>query len=398
MSKVKVVLVSDSPYATTGLGRLTRYFLKMFPDFYWYIWGTHHPTHVNSPTKVKPVYNKNDYSAEFEIISPAQFGHEYAFEFLPEYLKQVKPDYFLTCIDFDRLASVFDEIKKTQLITKFTWVNYYPLDRQKMLSLEKRFFQLPDINIGITKHAQNWATEIGVKGVGQIYHPIDASEFPFISKKDKEEFRVKYFGENYKDNFIVGSVNRSTWRKDPARTIQAFAEFYKNNPDSMLYMHGSRKTFQGADLYEIAVNFDLTSKQIRFPEGLHETYGFNKQALNNVYSTFDVFVTSSMGEGFGYTTVEALLTETPIIAPHNSSFPELIQDNGYLVDTVELVNTYNGNSQMWPIANTQQIVDKLQHIKDNSEEAKEKAKLGKEWVKKNLNLKTIEKQWRKILK
>ena len=55
------------------------------------------------------------------------------------------------------------------------------------------------------------------------------------------------------------NLNRNQQRKDIPRTIAAFAEFHRQIPESLLYLHMAKKD-QGWDLPEItqAYGFDIT--------------------------------------------------------------------------------------------------------------------------------------------
>jgi glycosyltransferase involved in cell wall biosynthesis len=50
--------------------------------------------------------------------------------------------------------------------------------------------------------------------------------------------------------------------------------------------------------------------------------------------TVDVFLLSSLWEGFGYVLVEAMASAKPIVALNSSSEPEIVQDGktGFIVD------------------------------------------------------------------
>lgn len=405
MSKKKILLISDSPYSTSGLGRMARYFMEMLPEYQWIHWGVNHPKHEISPRYARPIYDINDFNGDFKIISPQQFGDQkdptYAFSYLTAVIKQEKPDYVITSIDYNRIVAHFETIQQLKMVIGFKWINYFPVDREYTYASELQSFKFPDVNVCISKFGVNKIKEFDKKvKIDQIYHPIDAAEFPEVDNKEINEFKQKYYGGVLgKKDFLVGTVNRNFARKDPVRTLDSFIKFNKKNPRSMMYFHGSRITYEGHDLTAIANQLGITPQKLIFPSvDFAETDGYPQEVLNKIYRTFDLFTTSSMGEGFGFTTVEAMLCEVPIIAPKNTTFPELVQDFGYLVDTKDWVFFYNNYDVPWPIVDQKDFVDTMQYVYDNKEETKEKTKKGREWVIKNLNLNTIRDQWKKILK
>jgi glycosyltransferase involved in cell wall biosynthesis len=397
----KIVLISDSPYATTGLGRMSKYFLKMLPEFEWSIWGFLHPDFNIRKGYYFPAYDEKDFDAKFKLLSPRSYtDDQYGFDLIPNFIETEKPDYVITSMDFHLAANLIKVIKELKFTIPFTWINYFPMDREDYKELEADMYVHPDINVCITKFGVDKINSINPKiKIHQIYHPLDIDEFPTLTRSERRNFRFKTWPTIKKDTFLFGTVNRSFARKDTARLVTAFTKFLKQTKDTSAYIHGSRYTFEGVDLGRLAFENQAPEKRLTFlPETISEVDGVPQETLNKIYRSLDLFVTCSVGEGFGFTTVEALLTETPIIAPRNTCFPELVQDFGYLIDPTEYAFIIPKATTMWPVVNVDKIVNQMLYVKDNYKEAKEKAKAGSRWVKENLNLDIIAEQWRQILK
>jgi len=397
----KILLVSDSPYATTGLGRMSKYFLKMLPEFEWTVWGAHHPEfHVRNGVHT-PIFSPDDFEAKFQILSPKTYTKDQlGLEIVPSVIDQLKPDYVITSMDYDKVVdSILEGLKQAQFSGNFKWINYFPIDREDYKMGEASSFRYPDVNVCITKFGQGKIKEQNPRlPIKQIYHPIDASEFPEIKKKHIENFRSKTFKGVDKTDFLIGSVNRSFARKDTPRLVRILSEYFRDNEGVKGYIHGGSTTYEGLNLYNVAKESQIRPQSLFFlPESVPETDGVSPDDLNKIYRSMDLFLTVSTGEGFGFTTVEAMLTKTPIIAPHNTSFTELVQDFGYLIPTAEMAFHHNGNTCMWPLVNTDAVKEKITYVRENYDEAQEKANLGAKWVKDNLNLDVIANQWREIL-
>lgn len=398
----KILLISDSPFATTGLGRMSKYFLKMFPDFEWVVWGFLHPEYNIRSGAYIPYYDKKKYP-NLKLYTPKSYtDNQFGFEYIPTLIEQEKPDYVLTSFDFDKSASIASEIKKLQFTMDFKWINYFPVDREDFFPMEITAFRYPDINVCITKFGQNKIKSVNSSiKIEQIYHPIDASEFPVLDSDEISEFKTKFWKDIKKNTFIIGSVNRSFARKDTGRLVRVLSQYIKENQnlDLFAYLHGSRITAEGLDLAQVAYINGLPEKKMAFlPSTISEVDGIPNEILNKIYQSLDLFITISTGEGFGYSTVEALLTGTPIIAPANTSFPELVQDFGCLIEPSEF--TYlnlKGNTAMWPVVNMDDVYSSISEVINNYKLYKEKALAGQKWVKENLSLDIISSQWRKIL-
>jgi len=156
---------------------------------------------------------------------------------------------------------------------------------------------------------------------GNTFYPLPSSE---VSK-----FRSEYFGEN-SNKLIITNVNRNQPRKDIPTTIFGFLEAkrrwkeegLKNEP--FLYLHMDGKDPMGWDLKAILMQTELEEgvdymifDTKKYPEGA------SLDLLNKIYNATDIYVTTTLGEGWGLTLTESMATKTPIICPLSTSFIEM---------------------------------------------------------------------------
>lgn len=87
--------------------------------------------------------------------------------------------------------------------------------------------------------------------------------------------------------------------------------------------------------------------------------GFDQVAVNMMYNLSDVFLTTTFGEGAGLTTLEALATGTPTIAPLNSSLMEYIGRAGTLIPCVGHVSFSHDMGSQRPLVSVPRVVDAL---------------------------------------
>lgn len=395
----KVLLVSDSPYATTGLGRMSRYFIRMFPEHEWFVWGAHHNHFEVQKGKWITRFDQSDFEADFQVFSPFTLGtnDHFAYQYLGKFIEQVKPDVLLTSADFDRILPAMQDIKNLQFAMDFKWINYFPADREDIKEGEADAFRFPDENVCITKFGLEKHAHIAEKiGMKQIYHPIDIEDFPEL---DKLEAREKAFPSLSNIEIMFGAVGRSFSRKDSARlTVAASRHLAKYNGD-FFHIHGSHTMSDTrVDLRQIAKFNGCPPNTISFlPEQVSEVDAISQEAMNRVYASFDVYVSASLGEGFGYPTVEAMMHELPMILPNNTSFPELAGKFAYLIDPSGDSFAVPGNSSYWPHMSTEDMVEKFGWVRNNLDKAQEKARGARQWVINNLSLDVIKEQWRPIL-
>jgi len=191
------------------------------------------------------------------------------------------------------------------------------------------------------------------------------------------------------DNFIFTNLNRNQQRKDIPRTIAAFYEFKKQVPNSTLYLHMAKQD-QGWDLPEVvkAYNMDITSDVI-FPENFGPNQGFPRQVVNMVYNASDCILSTTLGEGWGLSWLEAMATKTPIIMPANTAIVENItKDRGWLVDCGTNPSLFtvvpNDNEVVRPLVDVESMVKTMLEIYNNPAEAKRRAENAYAWVHTNM--------------
>jgi len=212
------------------------------------------------------------------------------------------------------------------------------------------------------------------------YHPLNTQEV--------KEFRGRYFGQ-HADKFIFMNLNRNQQRKDIPRTIQAFVEFRKQVPESLLYLHMAQKD-QGWDLPEVckAYNLDITSDVI-FPQNFGPNQGYPRQIVNMLYNCVDATISTTLGEGWGLSWSEAMATKTPIIMPRNTALTEAIsEDRGYLVNSGTnpslLTVLPHDNEVIRPLVDVEDMVVKMLDVYNDYDKAQARAEAAYEWVTKDL--------------
>lgn len=226
-----------------------------------------------------------------------------------------------------------------------------------------------------------------------ITHGVDTSVFHRVNPVDRRLLRSQLLKINDDETFVWMNVNRNSPRKDLARTILAFSEFKKQVPNSKLYLHTQARDTT-IDLLVAVKDLGLTTKDdVLFPANYGPDRPFAPEILNSFYNCSDAFITTSLGEGWGLTHLDAALVGNPIVAPDNTSFTEQLKGRGYLYPCKEKV--WIDNSGYRPIGCIDDIVNSMMQCytetknKTNTKlimDAKEYAmslnwtNIGKQWV------------------
>ena len=175
------------------------------------------------------------------------------------------------------------------------------------------------------------------KGIECEYvpHAIDTKIFKPTDKIQGQDVR-DFMGIT--DEFVVGmnAANKASGilhRKAFSENLMAFAIFRERHPDAVLYLHTDPLGAAGGwNLLKMLQAFNIPKEAVMFPPMIDYKYGMSQQDLAALYSAMDVLLAPSYGEGFGIPTIEAQACGTRVIGSNWAATPDLVADDGWLVD------------------------------------------------------------------
>jgi len=303
----------------------------------------------------------------------------------------------------------------------FKIISYWPIDsaiKENWVDI----ITLPDKSVVYTEYGKRMVVEANkdkkelcnLENLRIIYHGIDFNIFKPISEKERQEFRDRFKGRIKKETFLIGVIARNQLRKDIPRTLQVFSEFIKRRPQSFLYLHMKESDAWGS-LREYARNWHNLEFGQNWGIPLHFTaqFGVPSETLNKIYNASDCILSTTLGEGFGFYNLEAFATKKIVIAPNNTTHPELfgydhkedISDMETLWQKVRGVPIKCGStSSEWaaygiqdlerirPLTNVEDAVRKLIWVYDNPDKVKDITERAYKWVQ-QYSWQNIAKQW-----
>lgn len=168
----------------------------------------------------------------------------------------------------------------------------------------------------------------------EAYHPMDQR---FARKARKLDEIL--------DTFIVGNVNRNQTRKRWDLTIRYFAKWIKQIAvgwpdedirhapkvidDAWLYLHTAPTGDEGIDVVGHAEYYGIRDRvALMTPDTF---YGITEEQMRDTYNSFDVQVSTTLGEGFGLTTFEGMACGIAQAVPRWSALGELCDGAAALV-------------------------------------------------------------------
>lgn len=181
------------------------------------------------------------------------------------------------------------------------------------------------------------------------------------------------------DAFVVGMVANNQGvgppRKAFPQVFQAFAEFARRHDDAYLYMHSDVFGFQdGLNLLPLAqISGIPESRFCAVGQDKYMAGTITQQQMARIYSMLDVLANPSYGEGFGIPIIEAQACGTPVIVTDWTAMGELV-GAGWKVQGDRWYNSAHG--AYWMCPSVYEIVEALEAARNarDSEPLREEAR------------------------
>lgn len=311
---MKILLVSNAPWAATGYGVQTASLARRLRD---------------SGHKVVLFcqYGLNGGTHEWEGITclPAGMDGGYADPIIRGHLRYTQPDLVITLFDIWALngTPIPEWIKSSGA----KWLAWTPIDAVPVSRNTREVMHDVDYPVLLSNFAEKaikeWDADYKVE---VIPHGIE-KEWGYTANGRKEFRRSIQVPD---DAFLFGTVGRNSYypgRKGLDRLVRAFAEV--NLPNSYLYIHTGSWSENGSVPIEKVVSFydELhpgLAERIKFPDEYNLVMGYSQNGMNALYSSLDCYVQPTLGEGFGLPVIEAQACGCAVIATDCTSMPDLV--------------------------------------------------------------------------
>ena len=332
MAKPKLLWCGDI-VAMTGFARVTENVLSRLQEQYEIVvlshnwWGD--PTPLQSKYKMYPSSNR---------FQTAPFGEDR----IREVVEKEKPDIVFTINDMWIINEQYKRIKDLHDQKLFKFVGYAPMDSYGWTGCLDETANDWDGVISYTEFGAHEFIRGGIrKPITIIPHGITANQF---YPMDKAEARKRLSLKD--DIFIVFNGNRNQFRKRIDITVEGFAKFAKDKPDTQLYLHMGLKD-QGWDVMPLFAR--AMQREGIDPNGriilTAQTQGppnVEVEFLNTIYNSVDVGVNTCKGEGWGLVSHEHAACRVAQVVPNHTSCKEIFEGYGRLIrcDHVDVDTNY----------------------------------------------------------
>lgn len=176
-----------------------------------------------------------------------------------------------------------------------------------------------------------------------VYHGVDTGNY--IPKDKKTSKRELGFDPK---RFLVLRVDKNSVRKNYADTYRAMRPLLRKYGDMDLHFHCQPLSPDGVDLRAFISGDEDIRDRVSFSREIGGFTGWSDDQMATLYSAADLFVSTSMGEGFGLTLAESMACGTPVIAQDVSAISEVVGPGGVLIPPSRPWTSPMGQEQMLP--------------------------------------------------
>jgi len=314
--KYKVVVLSDHALSTSGVGTQTRHLLEglLKKD----AWTFRQFGAAMKHSDYRTIVINEDF-----IIKPIDgFGNP---DLLRVTLATEKPDLIFIFTDprfFTWLFEMEDEVHQIcPIVWWHVWDNYpYP-------DFNDAYYRSTDM-INCHSHlTYTMLKDTYPEKTNFIPHSLPDNIFHKMPSKEISSFKRTLLGKDREDHFVGIWVNRNAKRKRPADLLHSWSIFLNDLEEkeghrkATLIMHTEPHDQEGPDLFKVVEMLDIQNNVFFSRDRLD----FEK--MNVLYNISDFCINTSYAEGFGLSTLESMMTGTPIIAPKTGGLTRQVVDH-----------------------------------------------------------------------
>lgn len=315
MSKKTILLLSDHPLSTSGVGTQARWLVSGLVNTGKYSFKCFGGAvrHENYDTVVV--------NPDFVIKPTNGFGDR---NLLRKTLAQVRPDALMLFTDprfFIWVWEMEDEIRQICPI-----VYWHLWDNPPWPEFNRPLYESTDLINCINYPTYQMVKERFPEKTNYIPHAVPVDLYNPVPKEEAMRAKASLLGKDRLDHFTCLYVSRNARRKMPSDIIQSWKMFVdqlekkEGHRKATLVLHTDPLDQEGTNLFQV---IDLL--------GIKENVVFSKdrigfQEMRMLYGVCDTIVNRSCNEGFGLPTLEMMMCGKPIIALKTGGLTRQVED------------------------------------------------------------------------
>ena len=365
VKKLAIHLLSNAVWAQTGYGGQAKLLLPRLQQ-------------LGHEVSMTGYYGLQGHTLMINDIMVFPCGyHPYGMDVAAGNAKVSKADILMTNVDL--------WVCEPQNFEGTTWVPWFPIDSETANPMIKAKLPYAFERYCMSKHGTKLVKELG-HDCTFMPCAVDTNVFKPVGNREEAlaEVNLHIRGDIPSDKYMVSMVAMNKGapsRKAFYAQMKAFSIFHEKHPDSVLYMHTIKSEHGeqgGINLVEIANLFGLKLEtDLFFPDPLMVINGYPDVFLNAVYNASDVFLSVTMGEGFGIPILEAQAAGCPVIVGDWTSMSEICF-SGWKVKKEEATEIWTMLSAIQYEPHFSAIVDRLEKAFEmrGNQDYRERARKG----------------------
>lgn len=393
--KIKVLMISDHIFSTSGVGHQARLVAEALLDSGKFqvrnLGGAIRHENYN-PVKI------DKYGDDLIIFPVDSFGSP---EIIRSILRTERPDIVWLMADPRFLIWLLHMEDEIRPLCPMIWYNIW--DNFPIPKYNKPYYESVDYLVPISRLTANInKVLVSEKTLQQIPHSVNPNIFTVIPDEFVKQFRkdtLKSNGKYLGDDKIIFFYNgRNARRKCTGSMIWWFNSFLEivGKDKAVLLMHTDPRDDNGPNLELIVQELGLTNGEVLFSREK-----ISQEGLALIYNMVDCTINLSSAEGFGIPVEESLFCGTPVIAPITGGIQEQVtdgKDNWFGVG-IEPVSKMIIGSQDIPYIREDTYAEKdfvdalLKIFNMTRQERKILGKKGKEYITEYCNFDKFNEQW-----
>ena len=294
-------------------------------------------------------------------------------------IHRIQPDVIIIQNDGWFFPLYFKELRRRKPTGEYMYPEHAAIPVIGVVAIDGENFVgqwIKDLSLAIfwTQFALKEARKGGYAGPAQVIPLGVDTEIYYPVEREGALERKGAVG--LRNSFVVGNVNRNQPRKRWDLLIKYFAKwvYSRNIKDASLYFHSAPTGDESFDLVQLAEYYGIL-KMLAWAQP--ETfYGDPEEALRDTYNIFDVYATTTQGEGMGLTTLEAMACRRPCIVPQWSALGDWAKGACVSVPCTTTALQNAGLAVIGGVVDERLFVDALDLLYRDKERREEVARWG----------------------